>query len=370
MKIVHVVNSLETGGAEGALVRLVVNDNQNDHTIVSLRKGCGYSKLLKKAGVKTYYFDTYGLKSLLINVIRLRHLVRDLQPDILQSWMYHSNIVALFATIMNSTHSKLFWNIRHSNISLRHDKISLILVIFLGAIITRIMKINVVYCAFNAASAHFRIGYSKEDHRVIGNGYEAYKGSFPHHNFEKRANDELHLCYVARYHPQKNHVKLLKAISKIRKKINVKLTLVGRGCDSSNLELKTLLQQFDLQPNVELKGMMQEPRDLMKICDYTLLVSDYGEGFPNVLGESLSVGRPCIATDVGDTKSILKGCGYIVAKNSLEDLVLKIENAWFDRLNRAKYSALCQRSLNNFEHSLSVHKMISSYISYWKSEIH
>ena len=366
MKIVHVVNSLETGGAEGALVRLVVNDSQNDHTIVSLRQGCGYSELLKKAGVKTYYFDTHGLKSLLINAIRLRHLIRDLQPDILQSWMYHSNIVALFATIMNFTHSKLFWNIRHSNISLRHDKISLILVIFLGAFITRIMKINVVYCAFNAAAAHFRIGYSKENYRVIGNGYESYKGSFQHHIFEKRANDELHLCYVARYHPQKNHPKLFKAISTIRDKINVRITLVGRDCDHKNLELRSLLQQFNLQANVDLVGVLKEPRDLMKKCDYTLLVSDYGEGFPNVIGESLSVGRPCIATDVGDTKRILSGCGYIVTRDSIEDLAARIEDAWYDRINLKKYSSLCERSLQNFEHNLSIHKMVNAYTSYWK----
>ena len=71
-----------------------------------------------------------------------------------------------------------------------------------------------------------------------------------------------------------------------------------------------------IKHNVILKGLISEPRSLMHECDYTVLVSDYGEGFPNVLGESLSVGTPCISTDVGDASLILKTSGKVVKKRS------------------------------------------------------
>jgi len=215
--------------------------------------------------------------------------------------------------------------------------------------------------------SHLQLGFSRKRSRIIGNGYKPYYDEPPNQHSAKSAFDKFDLGYIARYHPQKNHLKLLECMARLKYDIDIHLTLVGKGCDSQNLMLNSTLERMGLQSNVTLKGLITEPRSLMHDCDYTLLISDYGEGFPNVIGESLSVGTPCITTDVGDAKLILKNCGRIVPTSSVDDLVEQIKYAWETRKDFIRYKKLRRNCVKNYEEYLTISKMCNSYIEFWNS---
>jgi len=56
--------------------------------------------------------------------------------------------------------------------------------------------------------------------------------------------------------------------------------------------------------------------------------SSWGEAFPNVLGEAMSCGVPCVATDAGDAALIVGGTGLIVPRGNAAALA----QAWDEML--------------------------------------
>ena len=124
----HVINSLNKGGAEGNLYRLCKFHKQKyknniDISILTLISNGFYETELKKLGINIfslnlsrYYMSFKFIKKILI----LRKFIKKNKPDVIQSWMYHSNFITLF--IQSKFYRKLFWNIRHSELNTQISK--------------------------------------------------------------------------------------------------------------------------------------------------------------------------------------------------------------------------------------------------------
>jgi hypothetical protein len=128
MKVLHIINSLKKGGAEGNLYRLCKIQkkrykNKINITIITLIDNGYYEGQLKKKGIKIF---SLGIKkeNKIIDFIKkisiLRNFIKKKNPDIIQSWMYHSNFISIF--IPKVYFNKLFWNIRHSELNLKISK--------------------------------------------------------------------------------------------------------------------------------------------------------------------------------------------------------------------------------------------------------
>ena len=148
MKIIHIINSLKKGGAEGNLYRLCrfhkyKYKNNIDIIIITLIKNGYYQTHLKKLGVKIYSLNLdqkINFFEVLKKINNLRNLVKKQNPDVVQSWMYHSNFISAF--LPKKFYQKLFWNIRHSELNLQISKRNYFFINYLWFIIKNYTKKN------------------------------------------------------------------------------------------------------------------------------------------------------------------------------------------------------------------------------------
>ena len=126
--------------------------------------------------------------------------------------------------------------------------------------------------------------------------------------------------YVARHHPVKNHSGLLKAFSEVVKhNSKVKLVLIGQGLSSNNNTLAETINQLNITKHITPLGERNDIPELLQALDAYVSPS-HAEAFPNTIGEAMSCGIPCIATDVGDSAAIIGDTGIVVPPNDNDAL--------------------------------------------------
>ncbi len=96
MKILHVITGLNDGGAEGVLYRLCAGDllNGDKHIVISMTDRGIYADRLEQCHVIVYCLNLPKGRVTTRGLSRLYRIIRHSKPDIIQTWMYHANLIA------------------------------------------------------------------------------------------------------------------------------------------------------------------------------------------------------------------------------------------------------------------------------------
>jgi len=131
------------------------------------------------------------------------------------------------------------------------------------------------------------------------------------------------LITVAELIPRKNHIQVLKALSKLNK-TNFHYLVVGNG--ESEQQLKKAVNELMLQDKVSFLGFRRDVAELMASSDIFILTSRH-EGLTRALMEAMAVGLPIIATDVRGNRDLVKSGenGYLVPLDDAEQTAIAIE---------------------------------------------
>ena len=126
---------------------------------------------------------------------------------------------------------------------------------------------------------------------------------------------------IARHHPQKDPGNLIKATALLaRRAINVHVVIVGTGFDTGDAEVMRAIGQAGVADRFSLLGERHDIPDIVAGLNVATLPSAWGEGFPNVLGEAMACGVPCVTTDIGDSAWIVGDAGIVVPPRDPEAL--------------------------------------------------
>jgi glycosyltransferase involved in cell wall biosynthesis len=129
------------------------------------------------------------------------------------------------------------------------------------------------------------------------------------------------LLLPARYDPMKDHVNFLSAAKRLAdRQPDAQFALAGAGIEPGNCALAEAIATHGLGDQIRLLGERPDMEAIYPAFDIVTLSSAFGEGFPNVLGEAMACGVPCVATDVGDAAAIIGECGIVVRPREPEAL--------------------------------------------------
>jgi glycosyltransferase involved in cell wall biosynthesis len=316
VRVVHLITGLDVGGAEGMLVRLVatMSASQVENTVLSLASGGPLAGRIAARGIRVVELGMRPGRFNAAAMVRLFRALRRLRPDVLQTWLYHADLIGLLVGPMARV-PVIVWNIRCAELDLRDHPRSLRLL--LRALSwTSGWPAAIVSNSEAGRRAHEKLGYRSSKWVIIPNGFdtETYKPSQAAREAFRRelgiAETILLAGLIARVHPMKDHATFLQAAAIAAKKQDMRFVLVGRGVPES-VEINDLVGSLGLTERVYLLGERADVSSVMPALDVAVS-SSYSEAFPNVVGEAMACAVPAVVTDVGDSARIVGGTGRIV----------------------------------------------------------
>lgn len=326
-KVLHTITGLTMGGAEMMLYRLLARGDRTrlSPAVLSLLSPGPVGERMRALGVPVRTLGMRQEQPLSPALLRLVGIARAVRPTLIQGWMYHGNLTASLCALL-SGRQPVIWNVRHSISDLKRETLLTRGIIRAGAALSWSPR-AIIYNSRRGAAQHEAIGYDPAKTMVIPNGFDCQL-------FRPRPAMRRRLCQeagideaaaiigmIARNHPQKDPGNLIKATALlVGRGVHLHVVIVGPGFDAGNSELVRAIHQAGIAERVSLLGQRHDIPEVVAGLDIATLTSAWGEGFPNVLGEAMASGVPCVATDVGDSAWIVGRAGLVVPAGDPEAL--------------------------------------------------
>ncbi len=316
MKILHIITNVNTGGAI-SLLRKVTSENIDNgikHVIISLRKP---SRNFEIANIdKIYSLNIDNKLFFFTKLIYLIKIIKKENPYIIQTWMYHSDLIGGIAGKILGIR-KIYWSIL--TYSTKGNKYSTQIIVRINAFLSHFIPEKIVFCASASQDIHKKIGYCKDKFVYIPIGFN--KENFPISRNNQMKKKEFYIGCIARWDSDKDHENLFNALKILdMKNINYKCDLIGPMMVNENSELQSLINKTNVDKSkLNLKGFVKDLNKAYLNFDVCILPSET-EAFPIVIGESMILGTPVIATDTGDIKKIIDQFGWIVPTKNPKEL--------------------------------------------------
>ncbi len=362
MKILILTGSLAQGGAERQITILARSMAELGHQvgIAVMYPGGAFESELASSKVQVFPLNKRGRWDVAHFFLELQKLVTIFHPDILQTFLTVPNIIgSLLRPWLGRT--RLVWGVRNSNMDLSHYDTLSRFCAKLEALMSRSCDLAIAN-SHAGVRAHIDRGVRPKRFEVVENGIDTERFKWRQDQRTKirtiwEIPETAKLCLaVGRIDPMKDHETLLQSMR--RWPTDSLLAIVGSGAPSAMLKLRAAIKELGFETRVRLVGSMGDVENAYSAADALVLPSAFGEGFPNVVAEAMSCGLRVVATDVGDVRRIVGGCGQTVPPRDPEALGRAIADALCEQ---ARYDDPRARIVSNY----SVPKMVELTLQYY-----
>jgi len=348
MKILHVITSLEIGGAQRLLVDLLpLQASMADVTLlVYERVGNDFEKSIEQAGIKIICLDEHNFYNPCV-IILMRKIFKDydLVHAHLFPTVYWASVAARGLKVKlvytehstsNSRRNKWYFRSVERFMYGRYDKV-----------------ISISKQTHDALT--FWLGQHDGRFMVINNGINTQK--FSSERFPVIPNS---LIMVSRFASSKDQETVIRAMVHIDKEAT--LRFVGDG--ENRLYCESLAKDLGVSDRVCFLGARSDVAELVG-ASYIGIQSSNWEGFGLTAVEIMACGKPVIATNVNGLKQVVEGAGEIFTLGNASELASKVNYLLSNKEYYQAMSNRCQQRAQEYDISV----MSANYMKLYKSLI-
>jgi len=329
MKILHVITSLRTGGAEKLVTDLVPRLVERGHQVdVAVFDGLEtpFMKQLKTQGCKVISLGKSMYSPM--HIFRLRKLMKDY--DIVHT---HNTYPQLYAAIANfSSKTRIITTEHNTNNHRRKYALFRIIDKWMYA------QYNQVICISDKAYENLKDYIGTDDNiSVVYNGInvDTFHQAKP---LKQEKPNKFVAVMVSSMRDQKDQDTLIRAFSLLPKDM-YELWLVGDGNRRPILE--QLVKNLNLQDNVRFWGIRTDVAQILHAAD-VIVMSSHFEGLSLSSIEGMAVEKPFVASDVDGLHEVVEGAGILFPHQDGEALAtilleLKGNNEYYKKIASACY---------------------------------
>ena len=320
MRILHIITSLHTGGAEKLVVEFATRFRQLGFDVDVALFNADKTIFMEQLTNNVPNIHIFKLGHSYYNPLfiwKLRQII--VNYDIIHT---HNSSPQLYTAIANIGIAKPLITTEHNTTNSKRNYM-------LFRIIDRwcYNKYKRIICISEQTKNNLINDVLKKSNYSLNNICTIYNG-IDVQKYEQakpliRNKDKTIIVMVAAFRQQKDQDTIIKAVGQLQKN-KYELWLVGDGIRKN--VLKNLAENLKLKDVVKFYGVRSDVPNILKTADIVVM-SSHWEGFGLAAVEGMAAGKPVIASDVDGLKQIVDGYGILFPHedvDALADSILKL----------------------------------------------
>lgn len=311
MKILHIIGSLEMGGAENLLIPLTLEQKRqgNDVSVLLFRKACNptVTQKIQSNGIDvTWLIDKGSLYNPLL-ILKLSPYLKN--NDIVHVHLFPSLYWVGFAKWLTRNATPLIYT-EHSTKNRRRE----------NPILNRVDRIvyqhaykHIIACSEKARETYLEAYPNIKHITTVNNGVDSRQNRealpYTKHELLGVSEDSFIVTMVARFMFMKRQDTIVEAIAKLPMKFHACL-VGGEPTDEGLIKVQRLAEDLGVSDRVHFLYVRSDVPRILKTSDVVMMSSEY-EGLSLSSIEGMAAGKPFVATDVNGLREVVSGAGEL-----------------------------------------------------------